>query len=283
MDETSASSRVRGLTIAHTASLVEDDVPAFRHAVAIALRSQSRLVSVHAGDGEAARDRMPRAADALSAWGLVAEGAGDAELAELGMHHERVTEPGGAEPVEALVAFLRRTAPDLLVATTAARKGLARIFAGSMAEAIARGARTTALVFPIGCRGFVAADTGRIALGRVVVPVGDAEAAIAATDRLLWLVDVLGGGVLDVELVHAGEVQELDGLRLPHRENVRWHEQAPTGSVEDAIIAAAESTSADLIVMATRGHDSLGDAITGSHTERVLRRAPCPLLAVPIG
>jgi nucleotide-binding universal stress UspA family protein len=33
-----------------------------------------------------------------------------------------------------------------------------------------------------------------------------------------------------------------------------------------------------LIVMATRGHDSLGDHILGSNTERVVRHAPCPVM-----
>jgi nucleotide-binding universal stress UspA family protein len=283
MNETAPSPRPRGLTIAHTASLVDEDLPAFRHAVAIAQRSQSRLVSVHAGESAGARGRIPRAADVLSRWGLVPDGAGDADVANAGVRHERVVEPPGVEPVAALVAYLRRLSPDLLVATTEARKGIARLFAGSVAEALARGVGTPALIFPAGCRGFVDVDSGKVSMGRVVVPVGDAESAVAATTCLSWFVDTVGAGMLDVELVHAGEVKELEGLRLVQREGIRFHEQAPTGSIEDAILAAAESTSADLIVMATRGHDSLGDTITGSHTERVLRLSPCPLLSVPIG
>ena len=35
---------------------------------------------------------------------------------------------------------------------------------------------------------------------------------------------------------------------------------------------------ADLIVMSTRGHDSLSDRVMGSNTERVVRHAPCPVL-----
>jgi nucleotide-binding universal stress UspA family protein len=36
----------------------------------------------------------------------------------------------------------------------------------------------------------------------------------------------------------------------------------------------------DLIVMSTQGHDSLGDRIRGSLTERIVRMAPCPVLAL---
>ncbi|MCA9706553.1 MAG: universal stress protein [Myxococcales bacterium] len=45
----------------------------------------------------------------------------------------------------------------------------------------------------------------------------------------------------------------------------------------------AEHERADLVVMASRGHDSLLDSVLGSHTERVLQRSPCAVLAVPVG
>ncbi|HEY3719491.1 MAG TPA: universal stress protein, partial [Roseiarcus sp.] len=40
---------------------------------------------------------------------------------------------------------------------------------------------------------------------------------------------------------------------------------------------------ADLIVMPTAGHVGYLDALRGSTTERVLRQAPCPVLAMPAG
>jgi nucleotide-binding universal stress UspA family protein len=51
-----------------------------------------------------------------------------------------------------------------------------------------------------------------------------------------------------------------------------------TGAVWERIVHAASLYKADLIVMATRGHDSLSDRILGSNTERVGRHAPCPVL-----
>ena len=44
------------------------------------------------------------------------------------------------------------------------------------------------------------------------------------------------------------------------------------------IVGAAAERQADLIVMSSRGHDSLGDEIFGSTTDRVLRHAPCAVL-----
>jgi nucleotide-binding universal stress UspA family protein len=45
------------------------------------------------------------------------------------------------------------------------------------------------------------------------------------------------------------------------------------------ILDAAQK--ADLIVMATAGPHGVFDALRGSVTERVVRGAPCPILAVP--
>jgi nucleotide-binding universal stress UspA family protein len=56
---------------------------------------------------------------------------------------------------------------------------------------------------------------------------------------------------------------------------------ARPGSVVDEILAAAAESQANLIVMATAGHQGFLDALRGSTTERVLRHAPCPVLAVP--
>jgi nucleotide-binding universal stress UspA family protein len=51
------------------------------------------------------------------------------------------------------------------------------------------------------------------------------------------------------------------------------------GDVAAVILDAAAD--ADLIVMATEGRHGVVDAMRGSVTERVIRGAPCPVLAVP--
>ena len=48
------------------------------------------------------------------------------------------------------------------------------------------------------------------------------------------------------------------------------------------ILELAETNSADLIVMATHGRKGLERAIFGSTTERVMRSATCPVLAIPV-
>lgn len=56
--------------------------------------------------------------------------------------------------------------------------------------------------------------------------------------------------------------------------------EAPLGIPHAEIVRLAEEHQAELIVMATHGRGFISHAIMGSTTERVLRRAPCPVLVV---
>ena len=53
-----------------------------------------------------------------------------------------------------------------------------------------------------------------------------------------------------------------------------------SGEAEDEICAAAAESGADLIVLASHGLGGIQHAFTGSTAERVVRRAPCPVLTV---
>lgn len=53
-----------------------------------------------------------------------------------------------------------------------------------------------------------------------------------------------------------------------------------TGVPHSEIVRLAEERKVDLIVLATHGRGFLGHAVFGSTAERVVRRAPCPVLTV---
>ncbi len=53
------------------------------------------------------------------------------------------------------------------------------------------------------------------------------------------------------------------------------------GPVVRQILEVAASLPADLIVLGTHGHSGFDHLLLGSVTEKVLRRAPCPVLTVP--
>jgi len=55
------------------------------------------------------------------------------------------------------------------------------------------------------------------------------------------------------------------------------------GDVVDEILKAESDWHPDFMVLATQGHLDFLDALRGSTTERVLRGAHCPVLAIPAG
>jgi len=70
-------------------------------------------------------------------------------------------------------------------------------------------------------------------------------------------------------------------LFLPHSPGYRWEERLVNGDAVDVIEREAALWEPDLLVFTTEGHHDFLDALRGSTTERVLRTARCPVLAVP--
>src|SRR5262249_35826429 len=68
-------------------------------------------------------------------------------------------------------------------------------------------------------------------------------------------------------------VQEV-GVTVPVRLEVR------EGSAYEEIVQVAKEAEVDLIVMGTHGRGWLAHVLMGSVTEKVVRRAPCPVLTV---
>jgi nucleotide-binding universal stress UspA family protein len=54
-----------------------------------------------------------------------------------------------------------------------------------------------------------------------------------------------------------------------------------TGNIADHIADVADDAGADLIVVGTRGHSTLGGVMLGSVTQRLMHVVSCPVLAVP--
>jgi nucleotide-binding universal stress UspA family protein len=59
-----------------------------------------------------------------------------------------------------------------------------------------------------------------------------------------------------------------------------WQTHVATGDPADAIVQVAQDLGVDLIVMATHGRTGLQHVLLGSVAERVIRHAPCPVLAI---
>jgi nucleotide-binding universal stress UspA family protein len=71
-----------------------------------------------------------------------------------------------------------------------------------------------------------------------------------------------------------------DFVRKHSREGIEIESFVDEGDVTDTILAFAQTRAVDLIVMGTHGRHGLDHILLGSVTEKVLRKARCPVLAV---
>ncbi len=257
---------------------------AFDHALRIALGNRSRLAILHVGsndDGDAAWSGFPRVRKTLQDWGLLeTDSPREAVADELGV---KVTKAAydGTDPLAAIGNFLQQERSDLIVLATQGREGLPRWLSPSVSERLARRSRIATLFVPAGTRGFVSKDRGDVELKRVLIPVDHNPGPQVAVDAAGALLRSINADGSQVHAVFIGADDHMPEVEPPAGSNFSFERSARSGKPVDEIVKTANEGSADLIVMATEGHDGFLDALRGSTTEQVLRRAPCPVLAVP--
>ena len=90
-----------------------------------------------------------------------------------------------------------------------------------------------------------------------------------------------GGPLFDVHAQAEQRLNEIAADLFTPPKRVEAHVVAGAG-VPDTLDAQAGQLGADLIVMGTHGRTGLAHVVYGSVAERTLRRAPCPVLTVPL-
>lgn len=260
-------------------------IGAFAHALKLAIASKGRLTFLHSTEGEledeARREAFPSVRDTLASWGLLELGtAPESVEAALGVKISKV-DLGGSTTVGGVVGYIERHSPDMVVLGTAAREGLPRWLQGSVAEQVAQRSGLVSLFLPHQTRGFVEPQTGELHLRNILIPVDQKPAPAAALDAAAGLVDLLDAQEARLHVLHIGGQSTAPVLDLPSWLGSRIERLDLEGPVVETIVAASDQLDADLIVMATEGRHGFLDALRGSTTEAVLRRANRPLLAVP--
>jgi len=269
-------------TVLHPTDFSNASADAFVHALKIALVAKAMLYILHVpsgGDDDVMA--FPHVRDTLARWGLMeADEPPQAVEARLGMRVAKVDlEPQA--PEDGVRRFIAEHKPDLMVLATEARQGVARWLHGSVAEKLARATTAPTLFVPAKGRTFVDQMRGEVRLHHVLIPIDQRPKPAAAVGFAMGLAHLLAGMSAEERLLHIGK----EPPRIArHNEPDRVLPVAlRKGDVVKAIIDTANDWPADLIAMATAGHRSVFDLIRGSTTEQVLRQAPCPVLAVPVG
>jgi len=218
-----------------------------------------------------------------------------AQAASLDVPHEvLVDDDVSAAACLADIAVLRHIharRPDLVVMATHSRSALDSFFLGSVAQEVLAHAGRPVLV--VGPRG----EAPPAGYRRIVVATDLSDSSRRAFPYASLLSSRFGADLTAVYVIPRPTLAALsDNARalaaaVPDTAALRAFlaDALPTGRVTprveqgapwERIVAVARDESADLIVMATNGADGIDERLLGSQTERVVRRAPCAVVAV---
>lgn len=268
--------------IACLTDLKPDSLPAFHHALALALAAQAKLTLLHIGpqhNDEIDWSGFPKVRDTLTRWGRLPPDASKSRVvSELGVEVRKQAYRDGSL-LQGLKAFVRQHHTDQVV--TCAPPPGRRLLSEPGAEGMLRDNLGHLLMLPAGA-GFVDPDTGQCRIAEAVIPVTshpDPSAAIRLTSQLL---PALAGTRPRATLLHVGDRGTAPEVH-PDTGAMDWQWQFAKGAVRDQIQACIAAQQADLLIMPSGGRPGLWQALRRSHTERLLRDAPCPLLAVASG
>jgi len=204
------------------------------------------------------------------------------------------------DPVTTIVDQALATSADLIVMGTHGRSGFKRFLLGSVAEHLLREAPCPVMTIPPHAR---AETADAVTFKTILCPMDFSPSAMQALRSALALARQDRGTVTLFHVIewlseHEPRAQTLftvgegpmmiedaqERLRsLVTSESVEWCAIAPQvvgGSPSRKIIEAAESGSADLIVMGAQGLGGLRLALLGSTTQQVVRGASCPVMTV---
>jgi nucleotide-binding universal stress UspA family protein len=254
---------------------------AFIHALKAALIAKAELTILHVSPkSELEWTEFPGVRATLEQWGFLPKNSSQKDVIKLGINVKKV-QAKHDDPVESVTSYLSTHNTDLIVLATDQQKGRVQWLSDSIAAPIARKSRQMTLFIPKGVEGFVSGRDGSVSLASILVPVAEtpsAQPAIQAAARMATRLHCPAGVFT---LLHVGEKTEMPAVQLPEVPGWSWQTEIRSGDVVDVIGETASAVNAGLIVLTTEGRNGFLDALRGSHSERILQRAPCPLLAIP--
>jgi nucleotide-binding universal stress UspA family protein len=282
MSETNPLDLVRIESIFHPSDFSEASEVAFVHALKMALVTQSKLRMLHASaHPNVDWQDFPGVRATLERWHLIPKDSPRSAVADLGIEVKKVVAVN-EDPVRACLSFLARHPTDLIVLAVHQHEGRMRWLRTHVGEPIARGSGQIALFIPHGVDGFVSLQDGSVSLRNMLIPIASTprpQPAVEAATRLIRGLRLPSG---TVTLLHVGSG---DGatVKVPDDTGWSWNRVNEEGEPAEVILRTAGSLAADLILMTTDGPDGFLDGLRGSTSERVLRKARCPVANLPAG
>lgn len=201
---------------------------------------------------------------------------------------------GGESASAMIIKYAEEHNIDLIVMGTHGRTGLGRLFAGSVAETVVRGADCPVLTVP--------QRAPSSTIGHIVAAVDfsdhsettlrHAAAFAKALDTRLTVVHVLQdialpsvygpevAPIVTPSLQRRSEEALRELVQRVIRDNIPVDSQILLGYPAMEILRYAEQKDVGLIVVASHGLSGIEHFLIGSVTEKVVRKACCPVLTV---
>lgn len=269
-------------SILHPSDFSEAGRVAFAHALKAALIAKAQLTLLHVTPKEAQSEwsDFPGVRETLERWGLLPPGSPSKAVPKLGIDVRKVV-GHDEDPARSVLGYLEQHPTDLIVLAPHRRDGRVGWFHKSVSESVARKSGQMTLFVPDGVTGFISPADGSVGLDSILIPVADSprpQPAVAAAVRIVRQLRVPSGRFT---LLHVGGQDLPVPVDRPEVPGWTWNTVVRPGDVTEGILQTADEMQADVVVMTTSGRHGFLDALRGSTSERVLRGAGCPLLAVP--
>lgn len=258
---------------------------AFPYAAALAKAFDAKLILMHVE--ETAESGFVNSANDFNSLGVF-----DGEV-----ETERV-KMGEQLPYQHILELSRQKDCDLIVLATHGRSALAQFFlGGSTAEEVARHSSIPVFIVKVEQDNAPESFTGR--LQEILYTTDFSEAAKAAFAPAATFAKKFGARLFVLHSIEEDSADDYEKLGI-HGNNLQAQVQAylenyvaaldgadavtscqvSEGRAEDEILNFIAANQVDLVVLATQGHSGIQEDLLGSTTDRVIRLAPCPVLAV---
>ena len=193
---------------------------------------------------------------------------------------------------------------DLVISATRGRSGLKRLILGSVTERLMRTLSCPLLVVHSPDKAFVAADNQQVNIKSILIGCDFSPDSEVAFEHGLSLAQEFQSELHLAHVIETSIYQELHKTDSPVEEELQQEikvkliqklqdmvpEEARNwckpqtnlleGHPYEELVKYAEKHNIDMIVLGTRGHGLVKSLLIGSTTDRVVRRAPCPVLSV---
>jgi len=212
---------------------------------------------------------------------------------------EKVTERGISSH-EVILGYAKKNNADLIVMATHGRSGLSNILLGSVTEKVIQTAPCPVLVVKKPKH----ADLKKLLFNNILAPTDFSKSSRHAMEYAIAIAKKYRARITLMHAVevrfhpayYAGGVESIFDLDPDVKPRIQARLEAflqsfdltgievtsyvTDGDSHNEIVKTAQSQQHDLIVMSTRGHDEIADYLIGSTTDRVIKRAPCPVFVV---